>query len=105
MLSVVSQLELHPNIFEEVSSMSSEDAVDRLTAIHGIGPWTANIFLLSHLGREDIFPFGDYTLRNAIKTIYEIEDEAIGNVVLTWQPYRSIAARYLWAWVDNRLAT
>lgn len=72
----------------------------RLVAITGIGPWTANIYLLMALGRPDVWPVGDLALAVAVQQVKRLEMrpgadelEAIGEA---WRPWRSVAARLLW---------
>jgi len=86
-------------------SYDDEEIILQLTAIKGVGRWTAEMFLIFSLGREDVFSFGDGGLRNSINRLYSngtilSKDEV---VVLTdkWKPYRSIASLYLWKNLDN----
>ncbi|GAB4430610.1 MAG: DNA-3-methyladenine glycosylase [Chloroflexi bacterium OHK40] len=86
--------------FDTLPTLSDEAAIARLTAVKGIGLWTAEIYLLFALGRPDILPAGDLGLRYAIHRFYErpapptpAEVRALGE---PWRPYRSIAAWYLW---------
>ena len=60
-------------ILEELDKLSEEDAIEKLTKIKGIGRWTAEMFLMFALGREDIFSHGDLGLKNAIKKLYKLE--------------------------------
>jgi len=81
-------------VLSRLSSLSDEEVIAELTKIKGIGPWTAEMFLLFCLGREDVFSFGDLGLRNAMKKLYgEKKQEPI---VVRWAPYRSFASRILW---------
>lgn len=78
-----------------------DDAVRKeLMAIKGIGPWTAEIYLMSCLGRLDIFPAGDLALRRALQQVQQRSSEptiAQASALATrYAPYRTVAARLLW---------
>jgi DNA-3-methyladenine glycosylase II len=80
--------------------MDDEDVVTHLTQVKGIGRWTAEMFLIFSLGRQDIFPVDDLGLRKGIQMIFSLpeipkpkEVERIGD---RWKPYRTIATWYLW---------
>ncbi len=83
-----------------LAGQSDEEARRRLLAIPGIGPWTANIYLLMALGRRDIWPVGDLALAVAaqrIKRLPERPDAAeLETIGEAWRPWRSVAARLLW---------
>ena len=74
--------------------------VERLTAIKGIGPWTAQLFLLFRLRRQDILPSNDLGIRIAIQKLYQLSDRPPPRQVISygerWQPYRSLASWFLW---------
>ena len=79
--------------------LENEEAIKELTKIKGIGPWTAEMFLMFTLGREDIFSHGDLGLKNAIKKLYKLENpdkEQIETITIKWSPYRTYACRILW---------
>jgi DNA-3-methyladenine glycosylase II len=99
-------LEDNPSFLDLVGNASDDEAYRMLTAINGIGPWSAQIFLLFAMGRSDIFPKGDGSLERAIKQIYGAR--AASNIerhALRWKPYRSAASLLLWAWVDRSKTT
>lgn len=82
-----------------------DEAVARqLMAYPGVGPWTAEIFLMFAFNRSDILPLGDLALRNAIRRHCGLDPaaprEAYYAAAEKWRPYRSIASWYLWAAVD-----
>jgi DNA-3-methyladenine glycosylase II len=82
--------------------LTAEDAHAALTAIHGIGPWTADIYLLSCLGHADAWPAGDLALQEAARLAFGLRARPIAKemVVLAepWRPWRSVAARVLWTY-------
>ena len=76
-----------------------------LTAVKGIGPWTAQMFLLFRLGRPDVWPTGDLGIRNAVKKAWRLRTDPtpkhLEKLAKSWSPYRSVAAWYLWRSLDN----
>jgi len=87
-------------------SISDDEVFARLTALTGIGPWTANIYLLMALGRPDIWPTGDLALEVALQDLLSLEDRPRGEVFHQlgerWRPYRAVAARILWHYYLSR---
>lgn len=84
---------------DNLENLGNEEVIAELTKVKGIGKWTAEMFLMSALGRPDIFSHGDLGLKNAFKKIYGVEkyDEIEAEkIVIKWSPYRTIAARILW---------
>ena len=71
-----------------------------LTAIDGIGPWTAEIYLLFALNRPDIMPAGDLALAAALQRMKRLcqrpDPKKLRKIAEIWRPYRSAAARFLW---------
>jgi DNA-3-methyladenine glycosylase II len=86
----------------------AEEAHAALTAIHGVGPWTADIYLVFCLGHPDIFPVGDLALRNAVADAFGMETPVAPAVVAAmaepWSPWRSVAATLFWAYYSARRA-
>jgi len=91
---------------DELANLPAEEAHRRLTSVKGIGPWTADIYLLFCLGHADIFPAGDLALRNAVAdwlgraTSLSIGEAA--DISLKWSPWRGVAARLFWAYYRAR---
>lgn len=82
---------------EKFSEMSDEEVVEELTAIHGVGNWTAKMFLIFVLGREDVFPVEDLGIRRAMEEIYGLESRTeMREKSREWSPERSLASLYLW---------
>lgn len=83
-----------------VSRMDDLAAVDALTQIKGIGPWTADIYLLMALRRPDVWPSGDIALTNTVRKVKELQKHpspsTLSIVAEAWRPFRSVAARMLW---------
>jgi len=82
-----------------LSSLSDEDAILELTKIKGIGKWTAEMFLIFSLGREDVFSFGDLGLKKAYTKLYGRRN--MDPIVARWSPYRSWASLILWKSQDG----
>ncbi len=80
----------------------ASEAQAELTALKGIGPWTAEVFLLFCAGHRDIFPAGDVALQHALGQWLGLEtrpnEKKVRELVLQWSPHRGIAARLFWAW-------
>lgn len=86
---------------EKFGEMSDEEVLNELTQIHGIGDWTAKMFLIFVLGREDVFPVEDLGIRKAMQELYGIESRAeMREKSLEWKPKRSLASLYLWEYKD-----
>ncbi|WP_068311287.1 DNA-3-methyladenine glycosylase family protein [Polycladidibacter hongkongensis] len=81
---------------------SGEDAHKHLCKIKGIGPWTADVFLLFCAGHPDVFPSGDVALQNAVQMLQGLDKKPVGKeldaIALRWAPYRGTAARLFWAY-------
>jgi DNA-3-methyladenine glycosylase II len=85
-----------------LASLPAEEAHRRLTSVKGIGPWSADIYLLFCLGHADIFPAGDLALRNAVGDAFGHEAppsvDAVAEIALRWSPWRGVAACLFWAY-------
>ncbi len=90
---------------KKVEDMPDQEVIDHLVQVKGIGRWSAEMFLIFSLAREDVFSYGDLGLRNAMKKIYGLRKhpspETAEKISRTWKPYRSLASRYLWKSLDN----
>jgi DNA-3-methyladenine glycosylase II len=84
----------------QIARMNDEDAHARLLSIKGVGPWTANIYLLMALKRPDIWPDGDIALATALGRLRKMNTRPsfveLAKIAEAWRPYRSVAARMLW---------
>ena len=94
---------------EGVADASDEAVVDALTEIRGVGEWTARMYLIFALGREDVLPLGDLAVRKGIEQIYNDGDELtrgeLREVGEAWRPYRSYGTRYVWAEYESSATT
>ena len=85
--------------------MGDDELVERLIAVHGIGRWTAEMFLMFTLGRPDVLPLGDYSLRKAYAGAFGKRalpsPETLDRHGEKWRPYRTVASWYLWASLER----
>lgn len=92
--------------FESFESRSEDEIILELTKVKGIGRWSAEMFLMFHLVRPDVFSYGDLGLRNAIQKIYSLEKhptpKEAEEISLRWSPYRTYASRILWMSLDQK---
>lgn len=83
-----------------LSKMSDEEVVSHLTQVKGIGRWTAEMFLIFSLGRQDVLPVHDLGLRKGVQMAFSLselpEPSEVENLGKRWRPYRSVATWYLW---------
>ncbi len=82
--------------------MPSSDVIKELTKVTGIGVWTAEIYAMFSLGRADVFAHGDLALQEAAKILLDLperpKEKAMRAITEQWSPWRSVAARLLWAY-------
>ncbi|MEM8646766.1 MAG: DNA-3-methyladenine glycosylase 2 family protein [Pseudomonadota bacterium] len=87
--------------FQALETKDDQAVCDSLCALKGIGPWSAEVYLLSCLGRSDAWPGGDLALQIAAADAFELpkrpDSKAMTEMAETWRPWRSVAARVLWA--------
>lgn len=85
-----------------LAGLSADEAHAALTAIHGIGPWTADIYLLSCLGHADAWPAGDLALQEAARLAFGLRSRPSAKQMIAlaepWRPWRAVAARVLWTY-------
>ena len=90
--------------FKELHKLDDELLIEEITRIKGIGPWTAQCYMLASLKREDVWPVADLGLMEAVKRIKNLEErpskEEMEKISQIWRPYRSIVANVLWASYD-----
>lgn len=83
---------------------TDEEVVSRLVAVRGLGQWTADMFLMFHLGRPDILPVGDLGIRRAAEQAYALwetpKPAELHSLAEPWRPHRTLACLYLWESLD-----
>jgi len=91
---------------EQIGRLSDEEVVDHLTEVRGIGPWTAQMFLLGTLGRLDVWPTGDYGVRAGFGRAWGLGGTPTARELVElgepFRPYRSLVAWYCWRAADER---
>ena len=92
---------------ERMGRMTDDDVVAHLTVVRGIGPWTAQMFLISTLSRLDVWPTGDYGVRAGFARAWGLADLPPPEGPRTtlgepYRPYRSLVAWYCWRAADER---
>ena len=85
--------------------LDNEDVSAELTRVKGVGPWTADMYLIFHLGRLDVLPVGDLGVRSGVRVIYGLQElpdvDTLCHIAEPWRPYRSVASWYLWRVLDG----
>jgi DNA-3-methyladenine glycosylase II len=87
---------------DAVGNMDADTAHGLLTALHGVGPWTADIYLLFCLGHADAFPAGDLAVQESARIALNLrkrpDAKALSKIADAWRPWRGVAAHLLWAY-------
>ncbi|WP_234417087.1 DNA-3-methyladenine glycosylase family protein [Loktanella sp. Alg231-35] len=91
--------------YDALREMPGTQAIKTLTAVPGIGAWTAEIYTMFSLGRADVFAPGDLALQEAAKVIFELperpKEKDLRVMATQWTPWRSVAARIMWAYYKH----
>lgn len=91
---------------DDLDGMDDAGAAERLVQVKGIGPWTADIYLLMALGRPDVWPRGDLALAVALQRLNgwsgRPDPKTMNRLGEPWRPWRSVAARLLWHFYLNQ---
>ncbi|MGJ8623562.1 MAG: DNA-3-methyladenine glycosylase family protein [Yoonia sp.] len=91
--------------YGHLSTQPADDVIKTLTAVPGIGAWTAEIYAMFSLGRADVFAPGDLALQEAARLIFDLPDrpkeKALRVMAQDWAPWRSVAARIMWAYYKH----
>lgn len=94
--------------FTKLNMLSNVEIVGELTAVKGIGEWTAHMFLIFCMGRLDVLPTGDLGIRNGVQKLYQLENlpspQKVSQIAAdnNWHPYESVASWYIWHSLDNK---
>ncbi len=87
---------------DRLDELPDGEVAAQLVAVRGIGPWTADLFLLGALGREDVLPAGDLRLRSVVRAAYGLDalptEREVRELGERWRPHRSLATAYLYSW-------
>jgi DNA-3-methyladenine glycosylase II len=91
--------------FDRIKDLPDEDVIAALIEVKGVGQWTAEMFLMFHLAREDVVSVGDLGIRRAVQIAYGMDDlpgpEELERIADEWRPHRTLACLYLWRSLDN----
>jgi len=93
--------------FDRFDSLSNEGIIEELTAVKGIGEWTAHMFLMFCMGRLDVLATGDLGIRNGVRKLYQLDTVPSPAKVTEiaqmnhWHPYETVACWYVWHSLDN----
>ncbi len=90
---------------DRLPELDDEAVIDELTQVKGIGPWTAEMFLIFHLGRPDVLSTGDLGIRRAAQLAFGMDElptpDELERLGERWRPHRTLACLYLWRSLDN----
>ena len=92
-------------VLDGIERLDDEGVIATLTAVKGIGRWTAEMFLMFRLYRPDVLPVGDLGIVTAVQRLYRLRarptPEKLHRIGEPWRPYRSVACWYLWRSLEN----
>lgn len=92
--------------YRQLAALPEDEAIARLTAIKGIGVWTAEIYLMFAVGRADVLAAGDLALQESARLLFGLDerpgDRRLREIAAPWSPWRAVAARILWAYYRVR---
>ena len=85
---------------DELPTLDDDEVIQRITAVKGLGEWSAHMFLMFHLGRPDVLPTGDLGVRNGMRITYDLPEaptpkQAV-EIGAPWAPFRSVGSWYMW---------
>lgn len=90
--------------FYDFKKLTNEEIIKKLTALKGIGQWTAEMYLIFSLGRENVFSKGDGTIRRTIQWMYDLEKLPSPEILIkyfsSWTQYATIVLSYLWKSIE-----
>lgn len=96
-------------VLDELINMTNDQVISKLTAIKGIGKWTAEMFLVFSLGRENVLSSGDGTIKRVAKWLYEMNElptsDRLCKLFEKWKGYETIVSVYFWAAIAAGLTT
>ncbi len=89
---------------EALHDASDDEVIDRITAVKGLGRWSADMFLMFHLARPDVLPVGDLGVRRSVEQSYGLSDlldeKTLREIAEPWRSHRTLASLYLWRSLD-----
>ncbi len=104
--AIAEQVTLNPGFLKTLPTLDDDAFRAAVTAIKGIGPWSADMMLMFGYGRLDVLPVGDFGIRAAVKDLYAMSDLPtplqLTAIAEPWRPFRSVASWYLWRIRDTK---
>ena len=95
----------NPDTYERLEEMDNQDIIDTLITIKGVGPWTAQMFLMFTLNRTDVFPVTDLGVQKGFQHYYKLSEmPTLGQMLKKskqWAPYRIVVSLYLWRLLEG----
>ncbi|KAG0615308.1 hypothetical protein M758_5G031000 [Ceratodon purpureus] len=92
---------------EKLMVMNEDDLVTALTAVKGIGVWSAHMFMIFYLHKPDVLPVGDLAIRKGFQKLFDLKQQPtpaeMQELALSWRPYRTLASWYLWRMADIKM--
>ncbi len=89
----------------KIARLGDEEIIERLTAVRGVGRWTAEMLLIFQLGRPDVLPIDDFGVRNGFRIAFDLPEMPKPKELLAhgerWRPFRTTASWYLWRATDR----
>ena len=96
---------INPKFFTTLCAMNDADAITSLSKLYGVGPWSAEMFLIFQYNRQNILPLGDVGLINSFCNNYSIDKKEFLKIIAEykkiWNPYCTVATWYLWRDIDE----
>ena len=90
---------------KDIESLVDNEVIECLTTIKGVGPWTAEMFLMFTLNRRDVFPVTDLGIQKGFQLFFQLDELPRPNQMIEkaehWSPYRTLASWYLWRLVEG----
>jgi DNA-3-methyladenine glycosylase II len=90
---------------QRLARLPDEAIISAVTAVRGVGEWTAHMLLIFSLGRPDVLPVGDYGVRKGMQRLYRLrtlpEPQTMQRIAAPWRPFRSLASWYIWRSIDG----
>ena len=95
----------NPDTYDSLEKMDDQDIIDTLITIKGVGPWTAQMFLMFTLNRPDVFPVTDLGVQKGFQHYYKLSEMPIPGQMLKkseqWAPYRTVVSLYFWRLLEG----
>ena len=89
---------------DNLHELPDEEVSARITAVKGLGQWSADMFLMFHLRRPDVLPVGDLGIRRAVERVYGLSElpdaDDLRTLAVPWRPWRTLACLYLWTTLE-----